>query len=364
MDPTDQGALYAQRIAEVYRDAELRILERIVAALTAGMAADDWDMQVLGRTQRLREQVLAILQTANAQQAAAIREALAAVYGQAGLGVLAEVGAGVAAVEVATDVRALATASIAAEMVGAVSSTLGPMLRATEDVLRGVVAEVVAQRATSAIGRREATQVALQRLAAQGLRAVQTRRGVMDLATYVEMAVRTGTSSAAISGHLDQARALGLNLVAVQPGPRACRICDRWARMVLAIDGEAGTIMATNVRTGALMQVRVDATVAEARAAGWKHPNCRCGIRTYQPGLTRADTLERPRWDGDAYRAQQRQRGIERQIRGWKQREAIAITPEARREARERIRAWQATMRDHLDRHPFLKRQSAREQVA
>ena len=364
MDPTDQGVRYAERIAEVYRDAELRILERITAALSAGLAAPDWEVQVLGRLQGLREQVLAILQGVNAEQAEAIREALAAVYGQAGLGVLAEVGVAATAAEVATDARALATSAIAGEMVGAVSSALGPVLRASEDVLRGVVAEVVAQRTTNAIGRREATQLALQRLAAQGLRAVQTRRGVMDLPTYVEMAVRTGTQSAAVAGHLDQAKAIGLNLVAVQPGPRACRICDRWARMVLAIDGPAGTIQARNARTGATMEVRVDSTVADARAAGWKHPNCRCSIRTYQPGLTRASDLERPAWDAEAYRAQQRQRGIERQIRGWKQREAIAITPEAKREARERIRAWQATMRDHLAQHDYLKRQSRREQLA
>lgn len=363
MDPTDLGALAAERIAEVYRDAELRILQRIAEALTQGLALSDWDARALGRIQAVRAVVLAELMGVNAEAATLIQAALDEVYAAGNLVALAEAGAVVTAVDVATDARALATAAVAAEMVGAVQSTLPGILRATEDVLRGVVAEVVAQRATTAIGRREATQTALQRLAARGLRSVQTRRGVMDLPTYVEMAVRTGTASAAIAGHLDQMQAVGLDLVAVQPGPRACGICDRWARMVLSISGQAGTIMARDMRTGQRIQVRVDASVGEARAAGWKHPNCRCSVRTYLPGVTRADVLERPRWDADAYRAQQRQRAIERQIRAWKQRQAIAITPEAKREARERVRAWQSSMRDHLSEHTYLKRQSRREQL-
>lgn len=363
MDPTDEGALYALRIAEVYRDAELRILQRIARALSVGLEAPDWEVQTLARIQQVRAAVLADLLAVNVQQAAAIQAALDEVYAAGALVGLAEVGTTVAAVELTEDARALATAAIVTEMTGAVRSNLGPVLRATEDVLRGVVAEVVAQRATTAIGRREATQVALQRLAAQGLRSVQTRRGVMDLPTYVEMAVRTGTASAAIAGHLDQTAAMGLDLVAVQPGPRACDVCDRWARVVLSISGRTGELRFPDLRRGGEVVVRVAASVAEARAAGWKHPNCRCTIRTYLPGVTRADALERPAWDADAYRAQQRQRAIERQIRAWKQREAIAITPEARREARNRIAAAQATMREHLAQHDYLKRQTRREQV-
>ena len=118
-----------------------------------------------------------------------------------------------------------------------------------------------------------------------------------------------------------------------------------------------------SVASGTWVAVTVDDTLAAARAAGWGHPNCRCALQTYLPGVTRRDTIERPRWDQEAYEAQQRQRGIERQIRGWKTQQAIAVPPEANAEAGQRVRAWQQAQRDLIDQYPYLKRQSAREQI-
>jgi hypothetical protein len=167
----------------------------------------------------------------------------------------------------------------------------------------------------------------------------------------------------AIQGQVETGKAMGLDLVVIHPGPRACDICDRWARAILTTGTQVGQLQLDDLQRGGLIEVTVDATLDEARAKGWGHPNCRCGMHTYLPGVTPRDTIERPPWDAEGYKAQQQQRGIERQIRGWKVREAIAVTPDAKAEARGRVRAWQGAMRDHQEAHPDHKRQGAREQI-
>lgn len=357
------GADLAEPVADIYRDAELRILERIATALAAGLDAPDWEVQQLARLQRLRQSVLDELAVLNPLAAQAILDALGEAYGSGILSAFADVGDAVPHLDPTADARAAAVATLAAETVRGVASAQAPVLRAVDDIYRAVIGQVVSQATTGAIGRQEAVQSALRQFARAGLSVIPTRRGTMNLADYVQMAVRTGTSRTALAGHLDTMDRAGLDLVVIHPGPRACKICDEWARAVLTRGRQTGVLRMQSLKTGTWVAVKVDGTLDDARAAGWGHPNCRCALQTYLPGVTRRDIIERPRWDQQAYEAQQRQRGIERQIRGWKTQQAIAITPEAKADAGARVKAWQKAQRDLLDEHPYLKRQSAREQI-
>lgn len=358
------GSEYAERVAELYRDAELRIIAAIAAALAQGMDAPDWEVQTLARLQVLGGEAQRLLEAIAPEAAERIRALLLEAYATGGLSALADVGGLVApTIDVATDAQNLAALALAGELTGATSSAVPSILRAVDDVAREVVADAVASVTLGGETRRQAVQRALDGLVTRGLVGVDTRRGRMDLPTYVEMAVRTGVARTAIAGHLDQMDTMGLDLVVIQPGPRACRICDRWARMVLSRSGRTGRLQFPSVVGQRAILIDVPASLATARRAGWGHPNCRCSVAAYLPGVTRASELQRPRWNREEYEAQQRQREIERNIRAWKRREAAAITPEAAQEARDRVRAWQAAMRDHLERNPFLKRQSRREQV-
>lgn len=357
------GADLAEPVADIYRDAELRILERIAAALATGLDAPDWEVQQLGRLQRIRQGVLDELAVLNPMAAQGILEALNEAYGSGVLSAFADAGDAVEHLNPTADARAAAVATLTAETVRGVASAQGPILRAVDDIYRAVISQVVSQATVGVIGRQEAVQSALRQFARAGLSVIPTRRGTMNLGDYVQMAVRTATSRTALAGHLDTMDRVGLDLVVIHPGPRACKICDDWARKVLSRRGQTGVLRMESVANGTWVAVTVDDTLAAARAAGWGHPNCRCALQTYLPGVTRRDTIERPRWDAEAYKAQQQQRGIERQIRGWKTQRAIAVTPEAKADAGQRVAAWQEAQRDLLDRHPYLKRQSRREQI-
>jgi len=357
------GADLAEPVADIYRDAELRILERIAAALAAGLDAPDWEVQQLQRLQRIRQGVLDELAVLNPLAAQGILDALDEAYGSGVLSAFQDAGDAVEHLEPVADARAAAVATLAAETVRGVASAQAPILRAVDDIYRAVIAQVASQATAGVLGRQEAVQSALRQFTRAGLSVIPTRRGTMNLSDYVQMAVRTATSRTALAGHLDTMDRAGLDLVVVHPGPRACKVCDDWARKVLSRSGRTGVLRLDSVRSDRQVSVTVDDTLAAARAAGWGHPNCRCALQTYLPGITRRDVIERPRWDQEAYEAQQRQRGIERQIRGWKTAQATAITPEEKAAASARVKAWQQAQRDLIDRHPYLKRQSAREQI-
>jgi hypothetical protein len=89
--------------------------------------------------------------------------------------------------------------------------------------------------------------------------------------------------------------------------------------------------------------------------------NCRHSARAYLPGVTKLP--EQPTADPEGDLARQRQRAIERNIRRWKEREASALTPEAKAGAKARVRKWQSAMRQHLADNPALKRLSYREAI-
>lgn len=357
------GADLAEPVADIYRDAELRILERIAAALAIGLDAPDWEVQQLARLQRIRESILAELRLVNPMAAAAIMDALTEAYGSGILSAFQDAGPYVPHLDPTADARAAAVAVLAAETVRGVASAQAPILRAADDIYRAVIAQVTTQVGTGVIGRQEAVQSALRQFAHAGIQGIETRGGKMDLADYVQMAVRTAASRTALAGHENTMDRVGLDLVVIHPGPRACKICDQWARKVLSRKGQTGVLQMRSLTDGTFVAVTVDDTLARARAAGWGHPNCRCSLQSYMPGVTRPDIIERPPWDQVAYEAQQRQRAIERQIRGWKTQQAIGITPEAKMDAARRVRAWQQAQRDLLDAYPFLKRQSVREQI-
>jgi hypothetical protein len=355
---------YAQELAEAYRDAELRILERITAAVATGLDAPDYEVQALGRLQLVRAQVIDVLSRMQPLAAAQILADLNAAY-------LTGVGSAYLDAGRTLDVtlrmslaQQAAVSALVADTTAGIASAQPGILRSVDDVYRRVVAQASTSVATGSIGRREATQAALNDLLGQGLRAVPTSRGNLALGDYVTMAVRTAVARSAVEGHLGGMDELELDLVTIEPGPRTCDICDKWARLVLARRGAAGVREFRSATDGRLLRIRVDDTLANARAQGWGHPNCRCNIGAYIPGVTRPEDLQRPPWDAKAYEAQQTQRGIERQIRGWKSRQAVAITTEDAAYSRRRVQAYQQAMRDHLSTHSSLKRQSSREQIS
>lgn len=88
--------------------------------------------------------------------------------------------------------------------------------------------------------------------------------------------------------------------------------------------------------------------------------NCGHSLGAYIPGLTEKPT-QAEMGKGDFEEAQE-QRRLEREIRRWKQRQAVAITDEEKKKAASKVREKQAKLREFLD-DTGRKRQRDRESV-
>lgn len=354
----------SEEVAAIYRDAELAVLQRVVKFLEQGIDAPDWAQQKLGRLQNVRDAVLAELGTVDAAAAEAIEKQISAAYARGGADAVRDLRSAVAGAPKLPAQQVNAVRLLADDIVSGVMSTRAPVLGFVEGVVRDVVGQAVAQSITTGAGRRAVAQPLLDSLLGQGLGGIQLPSGrSMNMVDYVSMATRTGIGNAQREGQSQTMLANDLNLITVEPGPRACDICDTYARAIMSLDGSEGTITTLDWATGGEIEVEIDYTLDEAIDDGFEHPNCRCSRRAYIPGITDPSRLERPEWDAEGYAAQQRQRELERQIRNWKTNEVISLTADREQYAGEKVDAWQQELRDHLELNPELKRQPQREQV-
>lgn len=351
----DDGARLSAQTIDLVIEAELLMLRRVRDSLAKGIETPAWVEAKLLELQRLRRDLTADLSTLNVALAAEVERVVGLAYttGSAlAVGDLDDAGirpglprGQFAAVQV-----------IARDVIATIQGVAPVALRSVADAYQAVVAEATGTVLMGASTRVEAAQAALDRLLGDGITGFTDAAGRnWRLESYIEMAVRTGTGQAAMRGHVDTLAASGHDLVYVIPGPRACPDCDQWSGQVLSISGATSNVIVDGAR---LDVAALDAVRGTGHLFG---PNCRCTQGLYLPGITTPQT-ERP--DPAGYAAGQEQRRLERGVRGWKRREELALTPEARRSAQAKVREWQSRLREHLVAHPDLKRLPRREQIS
>ena len=181
------------------------------------------------------------------------------------------------------------------------------------------------------------------------------------IGAYSEMAGRTSVNRAFNDAGTWRMQQAGINLVTVVRGLDSCESCAAWAGKILSTDGTpAGPVVLPSTTSQQSITVIVAGSVADARNAGWNHPNCRCRLVAYLPGATSLQGATT--YDAEAERERARQRELERNIRAAKRREAVAPDQVSGARARAQIRERQAEMRDFLNR-TGRKRSSYREQL-
>lgn len=342
----------AAPIAALYADAERILLERIAKALAAEMDAPDWAERKLIQLQLLQAQNAGLLRELSGRSAEEIAAAILKAYNRGTAMAVADLA------DLVTDPARAASLtpglpaieSMVTEAVAAASSTHGRILRATDDVFRQVIARTAPQVLLGTQTRREAAQAALDEFAGRGITGFMDRSGRnWEMASYVEMSTRAATANAAITGHSDRLLAAGIDTVQVSDAPQECSKCRPWEGKVLSLSG-----------TARADGVPVAGTLAQAKADGLFHPGCRHSVSAYLHGYSRPAPARTADPEGDA--ARRRLRYLERKVREWKRREAVALSPETGEAARVKVRAYQAAIREHVASTP-AKRQRQREQL-
>jgi hypothetical protein len=365
MDPTAITGL-ADQVALIYSDAELQLITMIAERLERGLDAPDWALQQLIEVNQLGVEARGLLYKLTPQVAAAIEQAIAQAQAIGIAGADADIrtltGGGVVTASAAGVVDTAAVAALAGETLTAVTSTHSGILRSVDDIYRNVVAEVTGRTVTGVATRREITQQALNKFAAQGVTGFRDKAGRnWKLDTYAEMATRTSTLRAMKQGHTDRLVQRGYDMVRVSAHPAPAPQCHPYEGKILSLTGstENGRHTVENVRTGRPMTVTVMASMAEAEAKGLHHVNCRHSHHLVVPGAT---VPEPPPYNPQDYKDEQKLRYLERQVRQAKREVAAAITPAAKKDANARVRARQAAIRDHVDKTGVARR-THREQL-
>lgn len=257
--------------------------------------------------------------------------------------------------------NAPAVALTTQEIANGLDNASHTILRTTEDAYRRINRAAVVGQVAAGANRTTRLQSVLDDYAREGLTAFRDRAGrKWSIDTYAEMALRTGTNRAQNHGRVDSYRAQGVQLVKTSQHKAAHPKCVPWQNRILSLDGKSGTREVMDMATGQRVAVHVYGTLDEAIGAGYHHVNCRHTDTAYIPGVELPDDIETGE---DEYKAEQRQRQIERNIRQWKRREATALTPEKRDYAAGKVRAWQAQQRAHVDAHDWLRRRYDRERL-
>lgn len=343
-------AIRDMRLASQLDTADARARNRLLAELAAyrATAARELQGEAVALVERLRRSGLAerIIEIA-------AREGEAAAVAQMGLA--ASRGA-------VTGTSSQATAMVALNLQNRLEILNQRITRYPQDAYQRIIALYSPQTILGVTTSRQQQAAAVQRFLAEGIPAFTDRAGRRwTIGAYAEMAGRTSVNRAYNDAGVWRMQQSGLNLVTVVRGLDSCRKCAAWAGKILSTDGTpAGPVILPHQTEDRSVAVQVDGTVEGARASGWGHPNCRCRLVPYMPGLTipQADTT----YDEAAEKERAEHRSLEREIRAAKRREASAMTDTDRARAARDVRDAQHDMREFIAR-TGRKRQSYREQL-
>jgi len=356
-------------LVALYDDAAVRIAQEVARQLRRN-AGDVSAPAKLGAINDLRNATRRIVAKLDADTTGVAHQALVLAWQRGGNAALDELKRYLTPAEMA----ALRQALPGAEAINVLVKALVTTLRGTHlQVLRWLhhaYRDVIARTALTPVllgtkSRLAAAQTAWDQLLSQGITGFVDKSGRRwQLASYVEMATRTGVMQASIEAHNDRLNAAGVDLRMISDSPQECIRCRPWEGKILATSGPPGprTIERRSLVSDEMLTIHIAGTLDEAIAAGLFHPNCRHNSNGYLPGATKPIThTEDP--EGDA--ARQKLRRLERNVRTAKLQADAAITDEGRKLAEAKVRAINKQIRDHVADTSIttLFRQRHREQI-
>ena len=325
-DREDRAALIAAAVTAVFAAAEAALVASIASAVRRALTT-----AIAGATaaigQRLGRQAAAILAVAE-QRAARI-------VAQTGLDPVPE--AVTSALESASEHAYAEAGSVYREVIdAAISETRGGL-----------------PYSSLSLSRIQAAQKALDDLAGKGITGFTDSAGrKWDLASYVEMATRTAVSKAYMDHMTQGLQAGGVDLVLVgtHSTEGSCPHCLPYQGRLLSLTGATtGPSSITDV-SGTVHRAVVMTTLADAKAHGLFHPNCRCDLSGWHDGTSLATAemfATSPAQSEAEYKASQKTRTLERRVRAAGRRQQLAITPQARSKARRDVAAARAASAAH-----------------
>lgn len=228
------------------------------------------------------------------------------------------------------------------------------ILRQADDVFRQTIFKSQVYLNSGASSLNQAIDMATGDFLDKGFDCIQFANGRrINIASYAEMALRTSSQRAVFEGEGVRRRAAGNPFVVVSAHSNCSDLCLPWQ----------GKVYIDDVYSGGMASDGPYPLLSKAMAAGLFHPNCRHNMTTFIPGQSR---LPEPVDDEEAqsnYKAEQKQRYMERQVRKYKRRAAGSLDEANQAKAEAKVKQWQNQLRTHMKANPELRRDYSREKL-
>lgn len=348
MPTPKQYEQYAEATRQLYADAETRMLEVVARRLERGIELEGWAEKKLAEVQALNREIKAQLDGLGGSFEN-LGKAVEGAYQSGSQAAIGELGTA-QITNIAADLTKFDRYRIRTLMGVAtdpLKATHLRVLRTAQDAYREVVAQASAEVVSGTANKWEAVQSGLNKFADRGVTGFVDSAGKRwSMQSYVEMAVRTATTQASVEGHVNRLSANGFDLVRVSDHAEECPLCAQWEGKVLSSSG----------------QTEGYPSLDDAKAGGLFHPNCGHSVGIYIEGVSRERTATAT---PELYAERQQQRYNERQIRKWKNRQAVAsekLDPEGHAIAGAKVEELQARQREFIA-STGRRRESSREQL-
>lgn len=369
LDPSEAAGIPDELIG-MYSDAELALLAAMTQAIVQGIDTPEWEARQPQEMLLFRRQAEALAAQLQSQMPAMVAGAVAAAAERGRQAADSELDKIPSATPPTTSGVSGRTRSATQSAWHQLASVTQLLPSVAADLYGRVVAQVqVRDRAVPRRGgasggvygapmtegdRLQAVQQALDSLTKRGITGFRDARGRnWSLSSYVEMKSRTIVNQELIAAHTDRMLERGQSLIVVSSHKNPAPQCQPFEGQVLSLNGETGTVIRPSAVGGKGVKVKIKATLEQARAKGFQHPNCGHAVSAFVPGASRTFTTKP---DPEGYKATQDQRRMEREIRDTKRQLATAATPQAKRELTAKLKAQQAVLKAHVAEHDLTRR--------
>lgn len=226
--------------------------------------------------------------------------------------------------------------------------------RQMDDVYRQTLFKAEIAKNAGVFTPEQAMDVATRDFLEKGINCIKYSNGNMvNIASYVEMVIRTSGKRALMVGEGARNQEWGVSTIKITQHGSTCELCSPWQ----------GRVLIDDVYSGGKPQDGPYPLLSTAMAEGLFHPNCRHGSGTYFEGISNApEPYDQASVEAN-YEKEQQQRYNERKIREWKRKAAGSMDEGNKRKAEAKVREWQAKQRKLLEDNDWLRRDYHREKV-
>ncbi|HQA59296.1 MAG TPA: hypothetical protein PK033_15675, partial [Acetivibrio sp.] len=238
-------------------------------------------------------------------------------------------------------------------------------LRYMDDVYRRTLYKAEVAMSAGATTLPQAIDMATRDFLNAGINCIEYKDGRrVNIADYVQMALRTAATRSYLNGAAAKRAELGIDTVLVSQYGACSETCLPWQGRVY-IDDVWGVF--EGERSGEMGKSKNGnwyPLLSVAIKGGLYHPNCRHSHTTWIEGVSKLPTALDPKKTGENYKLEQQQRKLERELRRFKRLQAGSLSEEDRRLYGEQIKKKKKELKEFVEKHKdILRRDYWRENV-